>query len=178
MVCPRCIKVVETTVSKMGFEVTSIKLGEVVVDKSLNEKEQTSISEALQAWGFELIENREEKLVSQIKGIVVQMIHYAEELPDIKNSAFLSEKIGLSYDYISKIFSTHEQITIEKYIILQKIERVKELLSYKELALKEIAYQLGYKSVQHLSSQFRSVVGMSVTEFKKLEQKGRKTLDF
>jgi len=116
-------------------------------------------------------------LVEQIKTTVIEMIHYAENLPEVKNSIFISEKLGVSYAYLSKLFTKNEELTIEKFIILQKIERVKELLSYEELSLSEISYNLGYSSVQHLSNQFRSVTGMSVTEFKKLDEKKRKPLN-
>ena len=177
MVCQHCIEAVLKVFRAQGLEVQSIKLGEVIIDNDETEINKEKLKAELERNGFELVENKEVQIVEQIKTTVIQMIHYSDEIPEVKNSVYLSEKIGHSYPYLSKLFSQHEGLTIEKYIILQKIERVKELLSYEEKQLSEIAFDLGYSSVQHLSNQFKSVTGMSVTAFKKLEDKGRKALN-
>ncbi len=170
MVCPRCIKVVETTLSDMGFHVGAVQLGEVLLQQSLSKSERTQIEQALNKWDFELLQDKDEKVISQIKSCIVDLVHYEETDQSIKNSDYITSKVGGNYASLSKLFSQFEGITIEKYIIQQRIERVKELLSYGELTLSEIAAQLQYSSVQHLSRQFKKVAGVSVTEFKKLQK--------
>ncbi len=177
MVCPRCIKVVETIIIKLGYHPIKVVLGEVYVKEILTKKDNQKINIALKEWGFELLYDKEEQLVSRLKSSIIDLIHYTEINLNLTNSVYLSQQLNLTYAYLSKVFSQYEKITIEKYIIQQKIERVKELVSYNELSLKEIAYRLNYSSVQHLSKQFKSVMGISITEFRKLEDKNRKTLD-
>lgn len=177
MVCRHCMEAVLGVFKELDLEVTEIKLGQATVKASQEAIDYERLRLGLEKNGFELLEDREQQLVEQIKTTVIEMIHYAENLPEVKNSIFISEKLGVSYAYLSKLFTKNEELTIEKFIILQKIERVKELLSYEELSLSEISYNLGYSSVQHLSNQFRSVTGMSVTEFKKLDEKKRKPLN-
>lgn len=162
---------------EMELEVNALRLGEVEVKAPIDAIDMARLRLLLERNGFELLEDRESKVVEAIKTTIIKMIHHEEILPEVKNSVFLAQKLGLSYAYLSKIFSKLEHLTIEKYIILQKIERVKELLSYEELTLSEIAYNLGYKSVQHLSNQFKSITGMSVSTFKALEKKERKALN-
>ena len=177
MVCRHCMEAVLNVFKKMQIEVLEVRLGEAIVLASEEEIDYPQLERLLKENGFELLQDREMQLVEQVKNSVIQMIHHADRLPEVKNSVFLSEKLGVSYTYLSKLFSKHEHLTIEKYIILQKIERVKELLSYQELTLSEIAFQLGYSSVQHLSNQFKSVTGMSVSEFKALKTFERTPLD-
>jgi len=162
---------------EMNLEVSAIRLGEVEVEASKTAIDSIRLKKLLEKNGFELIENRELQNIERIKTTIVQMIHHDDKLPNVKNSVYLSEKLGMSYPHLSQLFSKHEQLTIEKYIILQKIERVKELISYGEQSLSEIAYDLGYSNVQHLSNQFRSITGMSVSQFKKLDLKPRKEID-
>ncbi len=177
MVCRHCMEAVLGVFKELDLEVTEIKLGQATVKAAQEAIDYERLRSCLQKKGFELLEDREQQLVEQIKTTVIEMIHYAENLPEVKNSILISEKLGVSYAYLSKLFTKNEELTIEKFIILQKIERVKELLSYEEMSLSEISYNLGYSSVQHLSNQFRSVTGMSVTEFKKLDEKKRKPLN-
>lgn len=166
MVCPRCIKVVREELMGLGLQVKKIQLGKVSVVKS-SSFNIGDISEALEKEGFELIRDPEDILIERIKLTVIELIHYNRKLnPTIRNSDFISKKLGKSYSSLSKLFSKKEKTTLEKYIILQKIERVKELLEYGELSLSEISSQLGYSNVHYLSTQFKSITGMSVSEYK------------
>lgn len=177
MVCPRCIKVVERIMTDQGLEVKNVILGEVeLIDRPSDEQMKNIVSE-LSNWGFERLKQKDEIIVVQIKSAVLDLIHYTIENTKVNNSTYLSEKLNKSYAHLSQIFSRQEKITLEKYIILQKIEKVKELLSYDELKLREIAAQLGYSSVQYLSNQFKSIVGMSVRDYKKATNTSRTTLD-
>lgn len=176
MVCDRCIRVVKEEFEKHGLTVKSIKLGEVEVDGP-KEIGISEIREILEKNGFELVEEKSAKLIGQIKNLVIQLVHHNKEELKQNYSEILSKEIGKDYHYLSHLFSSVENITIEKYIILQKIEKVKELLIYGELTLSEIGWKMGYSSVSHLSSQFRQVTGMSPTEFKNLKNRDRKPLD-
>ncbi|MCB0521947.1 MAG: helix-turn-helix transcriptional regulator [Lewinellaceae bacterium] len=177
MVCRHCMEAVLGVFRDLELEVSAIRLGEATVVALPSEINFPQLKTALFRQGFELLEDRELQIVEQIKTAVISLIHHSGAMPEVKNSVFLSERLGLSYAYLSKLFSGQEGLTIERYIILQKIEKVKELLSYGEKSLSEIAYDLGYSSVQHLSSQFRSVTGMSVTQYKQLEIKPRRALN-
>jgi AraC-like DNA-binding protein len=177
MVCRHCMEAVLGVFREMDLEISAIRLGEATVVADASAIDFPTLRERLENRGFALIEDREIQIVEQIKTAVISLIHHAGAMPEVKNSVYLSEKIGISYAYLSKLFSSHEGVTIERYIILQKIEKAKELLSYGEKSLSEIAYDMGYSSVQHLSSQFKSVTGMSVTEYKQLEIKPRTALN-
>jgi AraC-like DNA-binding protein len=177
MVCKRCIKVVNDELSKLGLRIRNIKLGEVEIDtdKTVPMKK---IENILSQNGFELIDDINAKLIERIKVLIINKIHYSrEESGKVNFSKYLSREIGKNYSHLSSLFSSKEGITIEKFIIHQKIERVKELLVYNELTLSEIAYSSGYSSVQHLSNQFKQVTGMKPSEFKKLKEPVRKPLD-
>jgi AraC family transcriptional regulator len=178
MVCNRCIKVVQEEFEKLNLLVKDIRLGEAVIEGT-EKVNPNKIKEVLEKNGFELLEDKNVKLIEQVKTLVIELIHHNKkgELLKENYSDYISKKIGKDYSYISHLFSSVEGITIEKYIIQQKIEKVKELLIYDELTLSEISYQLGYSSVGHLSSQFKQVTGMSPSEFKKLTSKDRKPLD-
>ncbi|MBA9078846.1 AraC family transcriptional regulator [Rufibacter quisquiliarum] len=166
MVCPRCIATVTDVLTQQGYAVQEVKLGEAVVTGGPVQVEH--LRAALQEHGFELLQEKEEQLTDQIKTtLLAYQRHLEEEYQPITTSVYLSEKLGMSYQHLSKVFSQHTGTTIEKYLIRLKIERVKELLSYGELTLSEIAFKLQYSSVQHLSNQFKKVTGVSVTDFKK-----------
>ncbi len=179
MVCDRCIGVLTRELQKEGFSVIKTKLGEVEIANHIGQEDLEKIKKILKINGFELVEDRKQKVVEQIKTLVIEIIHRnLEATPLLINySDYLSKKLGFDYSYLSMLFSSHEGITIEKYIILQKIERVKELLSYGELTLSEIAYQMNYSSVQHLSNQFKKVTGISPSAYKQQKNKVRKGLD-
>lgn len=174
MVCPRCIKVVREELTNLGLQVKKIQLGEASVVKS-SPVNMEEITKVLEREGFELIKNPEEVMIEKVKLTVIELIHHSRKLdPSLRNSDFISRKLGKSYSSLSKLFSKHENITLEKYIILQKIEKVKELLEYGELSLGQIAAQLGYSNVHYLSTQFKSVTGMSVSEYKSRKNNLRK----
>ena len=175
MVCPRCIEAVVNILKEQNLNAIEVQLGQAIIAAPLDNK--GAIAAALKQRGFELIQDKNEQLVGQIKSLVIDLIYYKAEQPHLKNSVYLSDKLSKPYTQLSKMFSTQEGITIEKYIIAQKIEKVKELLSYEEKTLSEIAFEIGYSSVQHLSTQFKTVTGYSVTQYKGLKDKNRKGLD-
>jgi AraC family transcriptional regulator len=179
MVCSRCIRVVKEELEKTGLDVRSITLGEAVVTGKMDSEKLQQIRKILADNGFELIDDKKVKIIEKIKTLIVELIHHknpAEHLP-INYSHYLSEALNLDYHYLSTLFSSIENTTIEKYIILQKIERVKELLVYNELTLSEVAYQMGYSSVQHLSSQFKKITGYTPSHFKQIKENKRQPLD-
>jgi AraC family transcriptional regulator len=165
MVCPRCISAVTEVLTQQGAFVEQVDLGEATIRVPHPSLEQ--VDAALQKIGFALIHDKEKQVVEQVKAILIDYLqHLKTEYQPITTSAFLSEKTGLNYQFLSKLFSKYEHLTIEKYFIRLKIERVKELLSYHELTLSEIAWELKYSSVQHLSNQFKKVTGISVSDYK------------
>ena len=177
MVCNRCIEAVAEEFAQTGISVKSIALGEVIIDNELTQKQHSVLENLLAKRGFELLKDQKSKLIEQIKSIVIQQIHYDGERLDINFSTLIAEKLNQEYTSLSKLFSSVEGITIEKYILKQKIQRVKELIIYNELTLSEIAHCMSYSSVAHLSSQFKKETGMTPSDFKKGRSQGRKTLD-
>lgn len=182
MVCPRCLRVVQRELEKAGLVVDAIALGAAnvrSVDGSPVKEELTQL--ALQAFGFSLVDDPRAQLVEQVKALVVEIIHYtpAELQPVHTYSHFISERLGRSYAYLSHQFSVREGLTLEKYIIRQKVERAKELLSYQDAKITEVARQLGYSSTAHLTNQFRQVTGMSPSAYQSLGpgSAGRRSLD-
>lgn len=179
MVCNRCIRVVWEELERLGLTVQHVVLGEATV---LGDKARLPIDKirtVLEQNGFELIENTKGKIIERIKHVVLRLVqHDHERNPlNMKLSSYIAREIDLDYRYLSTLFSSVENVTIEQYFILQKIERVKELIKYNEFTLSEIAYKLGYSSVQHLSNQFRKVTGMSPSQFKALRRNRRKPID-
>lgn len=178
MVCNRCIKVVREELQRIGYSVDEIALGEATIHSD-HKIDFNLINKILEENGFELIDSRQSRIIEKIKITVIEKIkEMAEGKPaDFLFSDLLQEKLNLSYQYLSGLFSSSEGITIEKFIILQKIEKVKELIVYDELSLSEIAYRLGYSSVQHLSNQFRKITGLTPSHFKKIKDIKRNPLD-
>lgn len=177
MSCHCCIKLVKRLLEGNGIRVHDIQLGEARVSFDETEISRDDINELLNDEGFELVIDREKQIVEQIKGAVIDLVHHSTFNAMVRNSDFLIEKFNLSYQYISSIFSKHENLTLEKFIILQKIEKAKELIQYGELTLSEIAYMMGYSSVQYLSTQFKNITGVSVSDFKKNPGRYRKPID-
>lgn len=167
MVCNRCIQVVGEELDKLNVEVTDIQLGEVKLPKAPSSEKIKEIEAVLKERGFELLEDNTGKLIEKIKTTIIDLIHSPEAHLNLKFSAYLVKEMGKDYNYLSRLFSSVENITIERYLISQKVERAKELLVYDEMTLSEIAHQLDYSSVQHLSSQFRKITGMSPSQFKR-----------
>lgn len=169
MVCRRCIKVVKEELTRLGLRVRKAQLGKVVIAGSA-EFNWEKIGKVLEKEGFELIKDPDEIMVESIKLTVIGLVHYNKKIDvKLRNSDFISQKLGKPYNFLSRLFSKHEKMTLEKYIIHQKIERVKELLEYGELTLGEMASQLGYSNVHYLSTQFKTVTGMSVSQYKNNE---------
>jgi AraC family transcriptional regulator len=181
MVCDRCKLVVNQELQKLGFHPEKTDLGQVVISESdLTAGQQQQIDAALQAFGFERIDDRKARLIESIKNKVIQMIHYSNRVNlKVNWSTLLAEEFHYDYGYLSSLFSSMEGITLEQYIIRQKIERAKELLFYDELNLTEIADRLGYSSVAHLSAQFKKITGLTPSEMKKARQpyQERKPID-
>lgn len=154
-----------------------MELGEVELTENISSKKLEQFSESLQALGFELIEDKKARIISRIKNIIINTIRKSDDLSKTKLSALVSEALHKDFDSLSALFSDVEGITLEKYFIEQKIEHVKELLVYDELTLSQIAAQLGYSSVNHLSTQFKKVTGLTPTHFKKIGAQKRRSLD-
>lgn len=178
MVCNRCIKVVKEEIEKLNYLVKEISLGEVVIESG-NGIDVNRIKEVLEKNGFELIDDKNSRLVEKIKLTIINKIRELGEgkISKVDFVREITEETHLSYQYISTLFSSHEGITIEKFIILQKIEKVKELLVYDELTISEISYRLDYSSVQHLSNQFKKITGLTPSYFKQFRHTKRKPID-
>jgi AraC family transcriptional regulator len=170
MVCPRCIKVVRQELEALGHDVRNVILGEVTVSGPVSDQQLGQIKKRLEDNGFELVEDRTRVVIEKIKHAVLALVQNDYELKPIriKDSEFISKEVGQDYHSLSSLFSSVENITIEHYTILQRIERAKELLKYGEMTLSEISYKLGYSSVAHLSNQFKQVTGMTPTAFKNM----------
>lgn len=178
MVCRRCIRVVSDELNALGLEPTDIELGRVTLAYTPDDELLERIRRVLSSNGFELIDDRKSRIIDRIKTVIIERVHYSDdESLTINWSAFISSELGYDYSYLSKLFSSVEGLTLERYIINQKIERAKELLVYDELTLNEISFLLGYSSVQHLSNQFKKVTGLSPTSFKRMSRNSRKPLD-
>ncbi|HEX7846808.1 MAG TPA: AraC family transcriptional regulator [Chitinophagaceae bacterium] len=178
MVCARCIKTVTGIFHNAGLSLRNISLGVVETEKEPTPLQEKEIRELLVAEGFEWLEDQKVKLVESVKQAIVNLVHYGE-LDEMKEnlSGYLSSKLHKDYHYLSSLFSSVEQTTIEQYFILQKIEKVKEWLAYGELTLNEMAYKLGYSSVAHLSGQFKKITGFTPSQFKQSKDHHRKPLD-
>lgn len=177
MVSIRCKMVVKEELHKLGIHYVIIDLGTVEVMDDLTIEQRHKLKTVLLKFGLELMDDKKAVLIEKIKNIIIEMVHYTDELPKVNYSDYICEKLGLDYTHISKIFSEVKGITIEQFIIAHKIERVKELLLYDELNLTQISYILNYSSVSHLSHQFKKVTGLTPSFFKQLKDKKRTTLE-
>ena len=177
MTCSCCIHLLRKELSVDGIEIHDIRLGTLVLSHDPLKITWKKIEAILEGYGFEIIREKEKMVVEEIKLAVIELVHNSTYNAMVRNSDYLVERFGMSYPYISSLFSKHEGTTLEKFTILHKIEKVKELIEYNELTLSEIAYMMGYSSVQYLSTQFKSITGISVTEYKVNPSSGRKGLD-
>lgn len=178
MVCQRCVLVVKQELEKLDLVAESIQLGEVTFADELSEVSLDDLKERLAFHGFELLDDRKAVLIEKVKNIIVTLIHGSEEIAVKRNfSDIIAQQLPIDYNYISSIFSSTAGVTIEQYIILQRIERAKELLVYNELSLSEISYKLGYSNVQHLSTQFKKITGLTPSYFKSIKDSKRNPLD-
>ncbi|WP_026038908.1 helix-turn-helix domain-containing protein, partial [Myroides injenensis] len=177
MVCARCKMAVETVFKELGFHPTTIELGEVTIEEDISQEQMHSIEVKLLALGFELLDDKKSKTVTKIKSVLIELVQEKNAKLDTNLSSYLSEHLKQDYNTLSNLFSQLESTTIEQYFILLKIERVKELLVYDEISLKEIAYLLNYSSVAHLSKQFKKVTGLTPTHFKTTGNNRRNLID-
>ena len=177
MVSLRCKMVVKEELNNLNLHYLNISLGEVEIMENLTEKQHDDLKAALKKSGLELMDDKKSVLLEKIKNVVVEMVHYTDEVPSVNFSDYLHEKLHYDYTYLANLFSETEGITIEHYIMNHKIERVKELIIYDELNLTEIAQKLHYSSVAHLSNQFKKITGLTPSFFKSLKDKKRKSLD-
>lgn len=177
MVCPRCIATIERILNEMEIPFQSISLGEVELDSSLDAENKRRIQAHLEKHGFELLEEKNAQLIEKMKSIIIENIHFNDNGKEVNLSSLLTDKLPYEYAYLSRLFSSVEGVTLERYRLKQKIEKAKELLCYDELTLSEIAYKLHYSSVAHLSAQFKKETGMTPTTFKKEQNSHRQSLD-
>jgi AraC-like DNA-binding protein len=165
--------VVKDELKKMGIHFVMVDLGEVEIMENISDVKRAQLKAALLTSGLELMDDKRAVLIERIKNVIIEMVHYTDELPKVNYSDYISEKLHHDYTYLSNIFSEVKGITIQQFIIVHKIERAKELLLYDEMNLTEISYVLNYSSVAHLSNQFKKVTGLSPSHFKQLKDKRR-----
>lgn len=177
MVCDRCVMAVEKTLKDNGLVPLEVELGKATVEEDVSAEKIQKIRKNLQDIGFELLDDKKQKTIEKIKTAIIQLIHYNDSHTPVNLSDYLQDKLHQDYSALSKLFSEFSSKTIERYYIEQRIERVKELLTYGELSLTQIAMKMNYSSVAYLSSQFKSVTGMSPSQFKRLQTNTRKSLD-
>lgn len=176
MVCIRCKMVVKDELQKIGLTYHAIELGEADLENPISASQHEKLKAALLMSGLELMDDKKSVLIEKIKTAVIEQVHYSEEPLIVNFSVYLSQKLHHDYTYLANLFSEVQGITIEKFFIAHKIERVKELLIYNELNLTEIAYLMHYSSVAHLSNQFKKVTGLTASHFKQLKDKRRSML--
>jgi len=177
MVCIRCQIVVKSELEKLGIKFRSVKIGEVDIFESLLPEQLAQLDFALRKSGLQIMEDKKSILVENIKAAIIDLVHYSEEQIKVNLSEYLSEKLNYDYTYLANLFSEVKGITIEKFYLTHKIEKVKELIVYDELNLTEIAYKMQYSSVAHLSNQFKKYTGLTPSHFKKLKNQRRSTLE-
>ena len=177
MVSLRCKLLVRTELENMHISYKNVDLGEVELEEPISDQQQEDLRAVLAKSGLELMDDRKAMLVEKIKRVIIEMVHYADEFPDTNFSDFLSEKLNHNYTYLSNLFSEVKGTTIEHFIILHKIEKVKELIVYDELNLTQIAFKMNYSSVAHLSNQFKKITGLTPSFFKALKRKRRTSLE-
>lgn len=177
MVCIRCQMVVKAELEKLGLKYVYVRIGEADVIGDIGTEQLGQLKADLKKAGLELIDDKKSILVEKIKTVIIELVHYTEDEIKVNLSDYLSEKLKYDYTYLSNLFSEVKGITIEKFYLTHKIEKVKELIVYDELNLSEIAYKMHYSSVAHLSNQFKKYTGLTPTHFKMLKNKRRNTLE-
>ncbi len=173
MVSNRCKMLVKEELKKLGLHYVFVDLGIVDVMEDINQPQREQFKKALHLAGLELMDDKKAMLIEKIKNVIIEMVHYSDEMPKVNFSDYLSEKLNYDYTYLANLFSEVQGTTIEKFTINHKIERVKELIFYDELSISEIAWMMNYSSVAHLSNQFKKVTGLSPSHFKQLNVKRR-----
>jgi len=177
MVSLRCKMVVKEELQKLGLHYVILDLGMAEILEEITPEQRNQLKENLLKSGLELMDDKRSILIEQIKNVIIEMIHYSDELPEVNYSDYISEKLHHDYTYLSNLFSEVKGITIQQFIIIHKIEKVKELLLYDELNLTEISYKLNYSSVAHLSTQFKKITGLTPSYYKQLKQKRSSNLE-
>lgn len=177
MVCQRCVLVVKNLLKQQGHSILHIDLGKVTLNSELNDKQLKTVQKDLQEYGFELLSNENQIIISTIKSLILKAVYEDEFLNNKNLSDILKENLNKDYSILSKLFSEIEGLTIEKYKQKLKIERIKELLIYDELSVSEIAAKMNYSSVAYLSNQFKKETGLTPSFFKKMKLPPRKPLD-
>ncbi len=177
MVSLRCKMVVREELRNLGSTILQLDLGTVETGEDISDEKLEVLRKNLLKSGLELLENSKSILIQKIKGVIIEMIHYEEEIPKVNYSEYISEKLDYDYTYLANTFSEVKGITIQQYIIFHKIEKVKELLLYGHFTLTEISYKLHYSSVAHLSNQFKKVTGLSPSYYKELKQRRKHNLE-
>ncbi len=176
MVSLRCKMLVKAELEKLGINYKYVDLGVADVD-DISQEKWNELNKVLKRSGIELIEDKKSILIEQMKNVIIELVHYSAEPLSINLSNYLSEKLQNNYNYLSGLFMESHGITIEQFYIIHKVERIKELLIYDELSITEIAFQMHYSSVAHLSNQFKKITGITPSAFKKIGEKRRKTLE-
>jgi AraC-like DNA-binding protein len=168
---------VKSELERLGLKYISVELGEVEIIREISSEQRIQLDAGLKKTGLELMDSRKSILIEKIKIIIIELIHYSDYPLKINLSDYLTSKLNYDYTYLANLFTEVQGTTIEHFFIFHKIERVKELLVYDELNLKEIAFKLHYSSVAHLSNQFKKITGLTPSHFKKLKHKRRKSLE-
>jgi AraC-like DNA-binding protein len=169
--------IVKDELKKLGLHFIMVDMGVVDIMENITNEQREQIRSALLKSGLELMDDKKAVLIEKIKNVIIDMVHYTDELPKTNFSDYISEKLKYDYTYLANLFSEVQGTTIEKFIIAHKIERVKELIIYDELNLTEIAWKMHYSSVAHLSNQFKKIIGLTPSHFKKLKDKRRKAIE-
>ena len=177
MVSLRCKMVVKEALHLLGLHYVSIDLGVIDLKEDITDQQRNLLKENLIKSGLELMDDKKSILIEKIRNVIIEMIHYADELPEINYSEYISDKLGYDYTYLANLFSEVKGVTIQHFIILHKIEKIKELLLYDELTLTEISYKLNYSSVAHLSNQFKKITGLAPSYYKQLKLKRNSNLE-
>lgn len=178
MVCPRCILAVKNLLTEMGLHPVSVELGVAILEEdNLSEDQNEQLNKRLTDLGFERIEDRNKQLVDQIKTLIINKVHHDKLHQGFNWSKWITDNVYHDYRFLSHLFSGLEGITIEQFIIKQKIEKVKELIAYRQMNFSEISYALGYSSPAHMTNQFRKITGMTPGDFRKLRNPGRNPID-
>jgi AraC-like DNA-binding protein len=177
MVSNRCKLLVKEELKKMGLHFVVVDLGEVEIMEELDARDLEHLRQVLKESGLEIIDDKKSMLIEKVKNVITGMIHHADGPMKLNYSDYLSQKLDYDYTYLSNLFSEMKGITIQQYIIIHKIERVKELLMYEDLNLTEISYLMQYSSVAHLSNQFKKITGLSPSKFMQLRNKKRNNIE-
>lgn len=177
MVCVRCKMAVRSVLEELSLNYTAIELGEVDIVGTISDERRARLKTGLSSCGLELIEDKKRVLINRIKNVIVELVHHCDERLKTNFSVFLSKQLGYDYTYLANVFSNAQGVTIARFLMLHRIERVKELIGYNQLNLTEIAFKLHYSSVAHLSNQFKKITGLTASNFKKLTAKKRNDLE-